>query len=163
MALESLSPDIFTSLTSHHSGADWSLSSTDRSEMTTPDTQQSTAPNGLSSIITEHAVELLLAAPDSRLDYLRRANPALTDDHLRQIVRASMRHVKSMAKGRLSDKIGEATSLEMEDALETLAAHLVISAGRYGTLLMHSYSEEIQRGRSSTLNFSIRMILRNTA
>ena len=66
---------------------------------------------------------------------------------------ASVRQVKSVAKGRLDDKIGEATSLEMEDALETLAAHLVSSAGRYGTRLMYSHSEEFRAGTLFDVDF----------
>ena len=66
---------------------------------------------------------------------------------------ASVRQVKSVAKGRLGAKIGEATSLEMEDVLETLAAHLVSSAGRYGARLMDSHSEEIHAGAIFDVEF----------
>lgn len=66
---------------------------------------------------------------------------------------ASVRQVKSVAKGGLDDRIGEATSLEMEDALEILAAHLVSSEGRYGTRLMHSHSEESHAGALFDVDF----------
>lgn len=59
---------------------------------------------------------------------------------------ASVRQIKAVEKGRLGDKVGEASPLEMERALETLAARLVISRIRPAITEIPSEPDQLRVG-----------------
>ncbi len=59
---------------------------------------------------------------------------------------ASVRQIKSVDQGRLGDKIGEATSQELEKALEILVERLANTRNKPGVVLTQSGYERIEPG-----------------
>ena len=101
MALQELLPEQLDALIPHHSDEDATSCVIREDAAQEPEHQLAKGQDAVDSNVSQHLEQLLLADSDDRLEYLQRANPMFTEDHLDQIASTSQRWLDAEARDRI--------------------------------------------------------------
>ncbi len=101
MALQELLPEQLDALIPHHSDENPSPRVIQNDAAHEPEHQLAKDQDTADSIVSQHMEQLLLADSDDRLEYLKRVNRRLTEDHLEQIASISQRWLDGEARNRI--------------------------------------------------------------